>query len=97
VQVAIGAETRLVIVTGDPQSGSRNDCTVYRDSGIAETLGDRQVMVEATPTSSCRIANARDGSDFPEWKEDLNATYRKVRARVERWFMVRAPDVKKKL
>jgi hypothetical protein len=28
VQVAIDAETRLVISTGDPQLGSRNDCTV---------------------------------------------------------------------
>ncbi len=25
----------------------------------------------------------RDGSDLPDWKEDLNATHRKVRARVE--------------
>lgn len=28
---AIDANTRLVIATGDPQPGSRNDCTVYRD------------------------------------------------------------------
>jgi len=40
VQVAIDAETRLVIATGDPRPGSRNDCTVYRDSGIAEALAD---------------------------------------------------------
>jgi hypothetical protein len=33
VQIAIDAETRLVIATGDPQPGNRNDCTVYRDSG----------------------------------------------------------------
>jgi DDE superfamily endonuclease len=25
----------------------------------------------------------RDGSDLPEWKDDLNATHRTVRARVE--------------
>jgi len=26
----------LVIATGDPQPGNRNDCTAYRDSGINE-------------------------------------------------------------
>ena len=36
VQVAIDADTRLVIATGDPQPGNRNDCTVYRDSGIKD-------------------------------------------------------------
>jgi hypothetical protein len=25
----------------------------------------------------------RDGSDLPDWKEDLNAGHRKIRARVE--------------
>jgi len=34
VQVAIDADTRLVIATGDPQPGNRNDCTVYRESGM---------------------------------------------------------------
>ena len=28
LQVAIDADTRLVIATGDPQPGNRNDCTV---------------------------------------------------------------------
>ena len=39
VQVAIDADTRLVIATGDPQPGNRNDCTVYRTSGIDQKLG----------------------------------------------------------
>jgi hypothetical protein len=29
LQVAIDADTRLVVVTGDPPPGNRNDCTVY--------------------------------------------------------------------
>jgi hypothetical protein len=33
-QVAIDADTRLVITTGEPPPGNRNDCTVYRESGI---------------------------------------------------------------
>ncbi|MBB4910632.1 hypothetical protein H4W32_001667 [Actinophytocola algeriensis] len=38
VQIAIDADTRLVIATGDPQPGNRNDCTVYRDSGIKDQI-----------------------------------------------------------
>jgi hypothetical protein len=87
VQVAIDAETRLVIATGDPQPGSRNDCTVYRDSGIAEALADRPVMADGgyqgNPTVVMPYRKPRDGNDLPEWKEDLNATHRKIRARVE--------------
>ncbi|WP_370444738.1 transposase family protein [Amycolatopsis sp. CA-128772] len=46
VQVAIDVETRLVIATGDPRPGNRNDCTVYRDSGIAGQLAGRPVMAD---------------------------------------------------
>jgi hypothetical protein len=35
LQVATDADTRLVIAIGDPLPGNRNDCTAYRDSGIA--------------------------------------------------------------
>ena len=31
LQVAIDAKPRLVVATGDPQPGNRNDCTVCRD------------------------------------------------------------------
>jgi hypothetical protein len=44
VQIAIDAETRLVIATGDPRPGSRNDCTVYRDSGIAEQMKNFKIL-----------------------------------------------------
>ncbi|GAA3551342.1 hypothetical protein GCM10022222_38590 [Amycolatopsis ultiminotia] len=61
VQVAIDAETRLVIAIGDPQPGSRNDCTVYRDSGLAgnSPIGRSWPMaaIKAIPRSSCRIAH----------------------------------------
>ncbi len=43
-QVAIDADTRLVIATGDPKPGNRNDRTVYRDCGIADVLHGRPVM-----------------------------------------------------
>jgi hypothetical protein len=45
LQVAIDANTRLVIALGDPQPGNRNDTVVYRTSGIEpetrRAAGDR--------------------------------------------------------
>jgi hypothetical protein len=46
VQIAIDADTRLVIATGEPQPGNRNDCTVYRSSGIDRQLAGRTVMTD---------------------------------------------------
>lgn len=46
LQGAIDADTRLVIATGDLQPGNHNDCTVYRDSGIADALAGRPVMTD---------------------------------------------------
>jgi hypothetical protein len=41
VQIAIDADTRLVIAIGDPQPGNRDDTTVYRTSDIKDQLDDR--------------------------------------------------------
>ncbi|WP_253884885.1 transposase family protein [Actinokineospora diospyrosa] len=87
VQVAIDADTRLVIATGDPLPGNRNDCTAYRDSGIAATLAGRPVMADGgyqgNPGVIMPFRKRRDGQPLADWQEDLNAGHRKVRARVE--------------
>jgi hypothetical protein len=88
VQIAIDADTRLVIATGDPQPGNRNDCTVYRSFGINQQLADRPVMTgggyQGNPEVIMPFRKPRDGTDLPDWKEDLDATHRKIRARVAR-------------
>ena len=87
VQVAIDADTRLVIATGDPQPGNRNDCTVYRDSGIDRTLAGRPVMADGgyqgNPEVIMPYRKRRDGQPLTDWQEDRNTAHRKVRARVE--------------
>jgi len=87
VQIAIGADTRLVVATGDPQPGNRNDTTVYRSSGIKDQIDDRPVMTDGgyqgNPEVIMPYRKPRDSSDLPEWKEELNAIHRTVRARVE--------------
>jgi hypothetical protein len=87
LQVAIDADTRLVVATGDPQPGNRNDCTVYRDSGIDQQLAGRPVMADGgyqgNPGVVMPYRKPRDGTELADWQEDLNATHRRVRARVE--------------
>lgn len=70
VQIAIDAGTRLVIATGDPQPGNRNDCTLYRSSGIKNQLDDRPVMTDGgyqgNPEVIMPYRKPRDGSELPE-------------------------------
>ena len=76
-----------MIATGAPRPGNRNDCTVYRDSGIADQLAGRPVIADGGYQGNREVVmpyrKPRDGSELPDWKEDLNATHRKIRARVE--------------
>jgi hypothetical protein len=87
LQVAIDANTRLVIALGDPQPGNRNDTIVYRTSGINQQLAGRDVMADGAyrgnPEVIIPYRKPRDGSELPAWKQDYNAGHRKIRARVE--------------
>ncbi|MBM0259206.1 transposase family protein [Micromonospora sp. 4G55] len=87
LQVAIDATTRLVIAVGDPQPGNRNDTIVYRTSGIDQKLNGRPVMADGgyrgNPDVIIPYRKNRDGSPLPDWKQELNAQHRTVRAQVE--------------
>ncbi|WP_142001588.1 transposase family protein [Amycolatopsis cihanbeyliensis] len=76
-----------VIATGDAHPGNRNDCTVYRDSGIQQELAGRPVLADGGYQGNSEVImpyrKPGDGSDLPDWKEDLNAGHRTIRARVE--------------
>jgi hypothetical protein len=92
VQVIIDADTRLVVTVGTPQPGNRNDCTAYADSGVRDATAGAEVIADgAYRGPNCRgviIPHRKpaDGSDLPAWKEEHNASHRKVRARVEHVF-----------
>ncbi len=87
LQVAIDADTRLVIALGDPQPGNRNDTIVYQTSGIKDRLTGRPVMADGGyqghPDVIMPYRKPADGQPLPEWKEEINRIHRKVRARVE--------------
>ena len=87
LQVAIDANTRLVVALGDPQPGNHNDTTVYRSSGINDKLAGRATMADGAyrgnPEVIIPYRKPADGTALPAWKDDLNTVHRSVRARVE--------------
>src|SRR3954465_15840160 len=87
LQVAIDANTRLVIALGDPQPGNRNVTIVYRSSGINQQLAGREVMADGgyrgNPKVIIPYRKPCDGSELAAWKQDYNPGHRKIRARVE--------------
>ncbi len=87
LQVAIDANTRLVIALGDPQPGNRNDTLAYRSSGINTQLAGRAVIADGAYRGNPEVVipyrQPTDGTAMAQWKEDLNVVHRSVRARVE--------------
>ena len=87
LQVAIDADTRLVIALGRPQPGDRNDCTAYRDSGINRILAGRPVMADGgyqgNPGVIMPLRKPGGNQQLPEWKTTMNTSHKRVRARVE--------------
>ncbi|MEV6527298.1 transposase [Longispora sp. NPDC051575] len=89
LQVLIHADKRLVLAVGEPMPGNRNDCTAYAESGIAATAGRATVVADGgyQGTNCVMPHRRRAGQDRLEgWKEDHNASHRRVRARVEHVF-----------
>src|SRR5262245_35191376 len=87
LQVAIDANTRLVVALGDPQPGNRNDTIVYRHSGIDDKLAGRATMADGAyrgnPEVIIPYRKPAGDAVLPGWQEDLNVVHRSVGARVE--------------
>jgi hypothetical protein len=71
-QVAIDADTRLVIALDTPQPGNRNDCTAYRDSGINHVLAGRPVLADGgyqgNPEVIMPFVNPAENTNYPTGK-----------------------------
>ncbi|MER5430241.1 transposase [Streptomyces sp. NPDC002588] len=88
-QVVIDADTRLVVAVGRPVPGNRNDCKAWELSGAKEAIGRTAVIADGGYRGTgLIIPHRRDPgqADLPSWKEEHNASHRKVRARVEHAF-----------
>jgi hypothetical protein len=89
-QVVIDAGTRLVVAIGRPVPGNRNDCRAWEDSGAKDAVGMTPVVIAdgGYRGTGLVIPHYRRHKDeeLPSWKEEHNASHRRVRARIEHAF-----------
>ncbi|MCT9010644.1 transposase [Streptomyces rhizosphaerihabitans] len=87
-QVVTDAGTRLVVVVGRPLPGNRNDCKAWELSGAKDAVGHATVIADGGYRGTGLVIPHRRerGQELPAWKEERNASHRKVRARVEHTF-----------
>lgn len=87
MQVVIDADTRLGVAVGNTVPGNRHDSRAYRDSGVNQRCAGVQVMGDGgylgNPEVIIPYRKPGKGKELPEWKEELNAVHKSVRARVE--------------
>ncbi|MEU3972995.1 transposase [Streptomyces bacillaris] len=89
-QVVIDADTLLVVAVGRPLPGNRNNCRAWEDSGAkAATSTTATVIADGGyrgPGLTIPHYRRHKNEELPPWKEEHNASHRKVRARVEHTF-----------
>lgn len=87
-QVVIDADTRLVLVVGQPLSGNRNDCKAWGESGAKAAVGHTMTIADAgyPGTGLVMPHRRRAGEELTEWKQEHNRSHKQVRARVEHAF-----------
>ncbi|SCE24047.1 DDE superfamily endonuclease [Streptomyces sp. DvalAA-43] len=88
--MVIDADTRLVVAVGRPLPGNRNDCRAWEDSGAKAAVGTTATVIadggyRGTGLTIPHYRRHKD-EELSAWKEDHNASHRKVRARVEHTF-----------
>ncbi|MFE7041762.1 transposase [Streptomyces atratus] len=87
-QVVIDADSRLVVVVGQPLPGNRNDCKARAESGAKADVGNTTTIADGgyPGTGLVMPHRRRKGEDLPEWKQAYNKSHKQVRARVEHVF-----------
>ncbi|MEW1860683.1 transposase [Streptomyces sp. NPDC088194] len=88
-QVVIDADTRMVVVVGRPVPGNRHDCKAWELSGARAAAGYATVIADGGYRGTGLVIPHRrepGQAELPAWKEEHNASHRKVRARVEHVF-----------
>lgn len=87
-QVVIDADTRLVVVVGQPLPGNRNDCRAWEESGAKDAVGKTMTIADGgyPGTSLVTPHRRRKGEELADWQKTHNTSHKQVRARVEHVF-----------
>jgi hypothetical protein len=70
-QVVIDADTRLVVVVGQPLPGNRNDRKAWEESGAKVAIGRTLTIADGGCPSTGLVMpqRRRKGEDLPDWKD----------------------------
>ncbi|WP_049653951.1 IS5/IS1182 family transposase [Kitasatospora sp. MY 5-36] len=88
-QVVIDADTRLVVVVGQPLPGNRNDCKAWAESGAKTAIGATTTIADGGYPGTGLVMphrRAKGQAELPDWKQEHNRSHKQVRARVEHVF-----------
>ncbi|MFI1285024.1 transposase [Streptomyces sp. NPDC020858] len=87
-QVVIDADTRLVVVVGQPLPGNRHDSRGWEESGAKAAVGNTMTIADGGYQGTGLVIphRRRKGAELPDWKEQHNRSHKQVRARVEHTF-----------
>jgi hypothetical protein len=87
-QVVIDADTRLVVLVGQPLPGNRHDSRGWKDSGVKEAVGTTTTIADGGYQGTGLVIPHRrtKGEELPAWKEEHNRSHKQVRAGVEHAF-----------
>ncbi len=88
-QVVIDADTRLVVVVGQPLAGNRNDCKAWEESGAKPAVRNTVTIADGGHPGTGLVTphrRERGQSELLDWKEEYNKSHKQVRARVEHVF-----------
>lgn len=81
-QVVIDADTRPIVVVGEPLPGNRNDCRAWEESGAKAAVGRTLTMADGGyPGTGLLMPHRRTpGEGLPDWKREHNRSHKQVRA-----------------
>jgi hypothetical protein len=87
-QVVIDADSRLVVVAGQPPPGNRADCKAWEESGARAAVGSTTTISGGgyPGTGLVMPCRRRAGEDPPDRRRARNKSHKQVRARVEHVF-----------
>lgn len=73
-QVVIDADTRLVVVVGQPLPGNRNDCKAWSEFGAKAAVGHITTIADGgyPGTGLVMPHRRRVGEELTEWKQEHN-------------------------
>ncbi|MEV7860970.1 transposase [Streptomyces hirsutus] len=87
-QIVLDADSSLVVAVGRPVPGNRNDCKAWEESGAKAMVGRVTTIADGGYRGTGLVIPHRraPGEELAAWKQQHNASHRRVRARVEHAF-----------